>query len=184
MKPSSPIRDTFHIPFSVIRTLQFCLGNQDKYWDWKQLMQYAFTCSQKPAKLRWYAKFFINTLWSSSEHFNFIYIKFKIKCVTTYLHKKSSWQHIYILFNSFYFILYIVIYIYYIYIYIYIYIYQGSNINACPGQVNVLDGQMKEKFTCPIGQVTRNCQYQKTTITAFICDIAFVIGVCDVYRLR
>ncbi len=37
----------------------------------------------------------------------------------------------------------------------------GLDINACPGQVNVLDGQVKEKFTCPIGQVTWKSQYQK-----------------------
>ncbi len=59
----------------------------------------------------------------------------------------------------------------------------GLDINACPGQVNVLDRQVKEKLTCLIGQVTWKCQYQKT-ITSFICDIAFVIGKCDMYRLR
>ncbi len=30
----------------------------------------------------------------------------------------------------------------------------GLDINACPGHVNVLDRQVKEKLTCLIGQVT------------------------------
>ncbi len=55
---------------------------------------------------------------------------------------------------------------------------QGSKLML----VYILDGQVKEKLTCPIGQVTWKCQYQKTIKTAFICDIGFVIGVCDIYR--
>ncbi len=57
--------------------------------------------------------------------------------------------------------------------------YAGLDINACPGQVNVLHGQVKDKFTCPIGQITWKKSIPKATITAFIYDIAFVIGVCD-----
>ncbi len=30
--------------------------------------------------------------------------------------------------------------------------YAGLDINACPGQVDFLEGQVKEKFTCPTGQ--------------------------------
>ncbi len=88
MKPSSPIRDTFHIPFSVIRTLQFCLGNQDKYWD-ENIDAVCIHMLPEAGKIEMVTPSFHKYTLVKLRHFNFIYIKFKIKCVTTYLHKNQ-----------------------------------------------------------------------------------------------
>ncbi len=46
-------------------------------------------------------------------------------------------------------------------IYIYIYIYTGLDINACPGQVNVLDGQVKENLLAQLDKQLQKVNTKK-----------------------